>query len=59
VSEVVREHLVDYARPRLVPGDTVYLSHLENGREGLYVIEEGPIHGVLPDNTLTLRRVEK
>lgn len=58
VSDVVREALADYVRPHMVPGDTVYLSRLESGRDGLYVVEEGPIHGVLPDSIVALRRVE-
>jgi hypothetical protein len=58
VSEVVRDRLEEYARPSLMPGDQIRLSGLEHGPDGVYVIEEGPIHGVLGEKTVTLRMVQ-
>lgn len=58
LSDVVRDRLEEYARPRLMPGDTVHLTALQHGADGLYVIEEGPTHGAPDGGPVTLRRVE-
>lgn len=59
VSSVVRESLQRYAAaPVLAPGDTVDLVKLRHGDDGLYVVEEGPIHGTLGETVVTLRKVE-
>lgn len=59
VSKVVREKLREYALPELVPGDLIELSGLQHGHDGVYVIEEGPSHGGVGADTVTLRRVDQ
>jgi hypothetical protein len=58
VSRVVNEAIDDYIGPQVKPGDTVYLTGLKHGDDGLYVVEEGPIHGTLGETVVTLRKVE-